>query len=204
MERVGEDFLARLPAAHPEFTIEEDRDNFDYLYRVTELSDLAGTQFHDKKNLLNQFQSKYHYTFAPLTPELLEECLRFQHEWCEEKRCELIEGLCQENCAVQTMLRHFVPLALLGGALLVDEQLAAFTLAEPLNPETLVIHVEKARSGITGIYQAINREFLRHQTQAFSFVNREQDLGIEGLRKAKLSYNPLRLIRKYRISVPYA
>ena len=201
LERLGEDFIACLPAEHADFTVAEERDNFDYLYSVQEMIELAGQKFHDKKNLLNQFEKRYHYTYTPLTQELADECLKFQHEWCVEKRCESIEGLDQENCAARLMLRYFDRLGLLGGAMLLDGQLAAYTLGELLNPETLVIHVEKGRSGVTGIYQAINREFLRHIAQHFSFVNREQDLGLEGLRKAKLSYHPVQLIKKYIIRV---
>ncbi len=200
LERLGEDFIARLPAEHADFLVSEDRDNFDYLYRVDELIELAGPQFHDKKNLLNQFERRYQYTYTPLTQELANECVKFQHAWCVEKNCERIAGLNQENCAARVMLRDFDRLGLLGGVLLLDDQLAAYTLGEPLNPETLVIHVEKGRTGVTGIYQAINREFLRHTAQHFTLVNREQDLGFEGLRKAKLSYNPVRLVKKYIIT----
>ncbi len=200
LERLGEDFIARLPAGNADFIMEEDRDNFDYLYSVEELIDFPGQKFHDKKNLLTQFQRKYHYSYAPLTQELAEVCLEFQHEWCVEKRCEVIEGLSHENCAAQLMLQYFDRLGLLGGVLFIDDRLAAYTLAEPLNPDTVVIHVEKGQLGVTGIYQAINWEFLRHDARQFHYVNREQDLGIDGLRKAKLSYNPVRLIKKYTIA----
>lgn len=204
LERLGEDFIARLPAEHAEFTVSEDRDNFDYLYSVQELTELAGAKFHDKKNLLKQFENHHHATYLPLTQELADVCLQFQHEWCVEKRCESIEGLHQENCAARLMLRYFEQLGLLGGVLLLDDQLTAYTLGEPLNPETLVIHVEKGRTGVTGVYQAINREFLRHAARDVTLVNREQDLGLAGLRKAKMSYNPLRMIRKYVITANYS
>jgi len=199
LDRVGEDFVARLPAEHPDFTVVEDRDNFDYLYSIQELIELPGKKFHDKKNLLNQFLQKYTCEYLPLTPELARECLRFQHEWCVERRCEAIEGLNHENCAARLMLEDYAALDLLGGVLTIDGHLAAYTLAEPLNPDTLVIHIEKGQTGITGIYQAINREFLRYAAAGYTYANREQDLGLPGLRKAKLSYNPVRLVKKYKI-----
>ena len=97
------------------------------------------------------------------------------------------------------MLSNFRVLSSKGGIIRIAEKIVALTLGERLNPDTLVVHVEKAKSGIIGIYQAINWEFLKSQAQGFRFVNREQDLGVEGLRRAKMSYNPVRLIKKYRI-----
>ena len=199
IERVGEDIIAGLPD-DPTVIITEDRDQFDYLYDAQELIDLPGERFHDKKNLLAQFRTKYNAKYLPLTPALAKECVTFAHQWCIERNCERAEGLARENCAVVRMLAHFAELHLLGGALTIDDQLIAFTLAEPLTSDTLVIHVEKADNHLTGAYQAINHEFLIHQTVAFRYVNREQDLGVKGLRKAKLSYNPVRLIKKYRIT----
>lgn len=191
--RVGEDFLTPdLPA-----TVAADRDNDDYLYAVEELIDLPGDKFHDKKNLLNQFRKKYEYRYLPLTPEIIDRGLSFQHTWCAERECEKDEGLAHEHCATFRMLRHFRELELLGGAFEVDGQLVSLTLAEPLNPETMVIHVEKGKAGMTGIYQAINQEFLSHAAREYRYVNREQDLGIPGLRKAKMSYNPVRLVEKF-------
>lgn len=200
LERVGEDFITHLPADCPEMTVQEDRDNFDYLYSTAELIALAGEKYHDKKNLLNQFVKKYHYQYVPLTEAMAREALQFQHDWCVERRCEVIEGLNHENCAAQLMLNYYCRLGLMGGALTIDGHLAAYTLAEPLNPTTLVIHVEKGQTGLTGVYQAINWEFLRHAAEGYTCVNREQDLGIDGLRKTKLSYNPAGLVKKYRIT----
>ncbi len=200
IERVGEDFIAAVVWDDSQFVISEDRDNFDYLYSIGELTELAGEKFHDKKNLLNQFLKKYQYRYQDLTPELIPECLKFKKEWCEERDCEKVEGLKQENCAVRLMLANFHSLSSKGGIIWIAEKIVALTLGERLNENTLVIHVEKAKNGITGLYQAINWEFLKSQAPDFTFVNREQDLGVEGLRRAKMSYNPVRLIKKYRIT----
>lgn len=199
VERAGEDFIAAGAWKGSGFAASEDRDNFDYLYDTGELTELAGEKFHDKKNLLNQFLKKYQYRYQNLTPELIPECLKFKKEWCEERNCEKVEGLRQEKYAVLQMLSNFRVLSSKGGIIRIAEKIVALTLGERLNPDTLVVHVEKAKSGIIGIYQAINWEFLKSQAQGFRFVNREQDLGVEGLRRAKMSYNPVRLIKKYRI-----
>ncbi|HOF88851.1 MAG TPA: phosphatidylglycerol lysyltransferase domain-containing protein [Armatimonadota bacterium] len=200
IERAGEDFLAGEDWASWPVTVTEDRDNADYVYSVPELIALKGEKYHDKKNLLHQFEKRYpgaHY--VPLAPELIGRSLLFQHEWCEERECAHNDGLQQEMCAVFQMLTHFESLSAVGGAIELDGRLIALTLGERLNAETFVIHIEKAKPGVAGLYQAINREFLAHAVLDYPYVNREQDLGIPGLRKAKLSYNPVRMVMKYRI-----
>lgn len=197
IERVDESFLQEIPADGCTFL--EDRDQFDYLYSVQELIELPGERFHDKKNLLAQCRKKYRYLYRPLDTAAVLECLSFAHDWCVERNCEKNESLSRENCAVTQMLAHYNDLDIMGGALEIDGELSAFTLAERLDRDTIVIHVEKARAGIVGAYQAINREFLFHAANDYTYVNREQDLGVEGLRKAKLSYNPVRLLKKFRI-----
>lgn len=195
--RVGEDFLARTTLR--DATAREDRDNFDYVYSVPELTELRGDQYHDKKNLLNQFLSHNTYRYITLSQEMADRSVRFQHDWCAERECEKHESLSREDCATHRMLCHFGALHLLGGAIEIDGQIVALTLGEALNADTFVIHIEKAKAGITGLYQAINREFLAHAATAYPFVNREQDLGVPGLRKAKLSYNPVRMEQKYLV-----
>ena len=200
IERVGEDIIARLGDAAASFDLREDRDDYDYLYNARELIDLPGRRFHNKKNLLNQFQRTVNYRFLPMTAEHVEECLHFSHEWCREKRCKEDVSLSQENCAVVQMLEQFSSLGAVGGVLEIDGHVKAFTLGEPLNTDTFVIHVEKAAAGYTGIYQTINWEFVRHAAETFTYINREQDLGYASLRKAKESYNPVRMIKKYRVA----
>lgn len=200
IDRVGEDFFAGDdPGAWP-FTVEEDRDNFDYVYRVDELTALKGEKFHDKKNLLHQFQrNSPDARYVPLTRELVGRSLLFQHEWCDERECEKDASLHQEMCATYQILLHFERLGVIGGGIELDGRLVALTIAERLNPDTLVIHVEKGRARMTGIYQAINQAFLAHAADGYTYVNREQDLGVAGLRKAKMSYNPARMVKKYTI-----
>lgn len=198
IERVGEDMVKKI-SDDGIFKIEEDRNNFDYVYSVNELINLSGDKFHDKKNLLNQFKRKYQYRYFSMTDSIIDRCIHFEHEWCEEKDCEKKEGLNKENCAVLEMLKNFKALNIKGGVIEVDGKFVAITMGERLNEDTFVVHIEKAKSSITGLYQAINNEFLKNEANEFKFVNREQDLGFEGLRKAKLSYNPVKMVKKYSI-----
>ena len=198
IERVGEDFLARLEPAL-QSAAREDRDDFDYVYSVPELIALHGPKYHDKKNLLHQLDKAADWQYRPMTLALIERSLPFQHHWCQERNCTENAGLLREHCATFRMLTNFTALGLRGGAIEIDGRLAAITLGEPLNADTWVIHIEKAMGGLPGLYQAINREFLRDACAEYAYVNREQDLGIPGLRKAKTSYNPVRMVKKYTI-----
>ena len=199
IERVGEDFMEHALSDRTGLDIQEDRDNFDYVYDIQELIALKGNKFHDKRNHINNFIKNFLYNYIPITSVLIMQCMEFAHEWCNERECEKDEGLTKEECATYRMLRHFDELGIKGGAIEMEGRICALTMGERLNPDTLVIHIEKAKAGIQGLYQAINQEFLRHEAGGLKFVNREQDLGVLGLRRAKKSYNPVRMIRKYRI-----
>ncbi len=178
----------------------ESREHWDYLYSVPELTALAGNRFHKKKNLLNQFRKLYDWTYAPLTADCVEQALELQDAWCLWRDCESDCTLVQENEAIFRVLTNWDRLpGLLGGAIRVQGRMVAYTVADALDPDTLVIHFEKGHPEYKGVYQAINQAFLEHEARLFSRVNREQDLGDEGLRKAKLSYNPVDFVRKCEV-----
>ncbi|MEW6599899.1 MAG: phosphatidylglycerol lysyltransferase domain-containing protein [Nitrospirota bacterium] len=198
-ERVPESFIRAHLMNNENFIYEEERDHFDYVYDVIELIELKGRKFHDKKNRINAFRNSYKYEYASLTPELVRECLEFEHYWCEVRDCRNHPGLRKEQCAIYRMLRNFNSLDIRGGIIRVGGRIAALTLGEKLLSDTMVIHVEKANSDIPGLYQAINQEFLMHEAGDCRFVNREQDLGVEGLRNAKMSYNPIAFVKKYKV-----
>lgn len=182
----------------PEIT--EARSDWDYVYRVEELVALKGNRFHKKKNLLNQFKKNYAYQFVPLSLKRAEQALALQDDWCTWRDCESDGVLSAENRAIQKTLEAWDRLpGLLGGAILVEDYIVAYTVAEALNGDNLVIHFEKGCTAHKGVYQAINQMFLENVSQDFVFVNREQDLGDEGLRKAKLSYHPAHFMKKYRV-----
>ncbi len=199
MDRVPESFVNAYIKDNRDFIIEEARDHFDYLYTITELAELKGRKYHDKRNKVNKFRSLYNYEYLSLTPDVIDECLDFEDDWCEVKECEKYYGLEKERNAILQMLLNFESLPVKGGAIRINSRIEALTLGEPMSQDTVVIHIEKANTGIPGLYQAINQEFLLHEAKDYLYVNREQDLGIPGLRNSKMSYNPLRFIKKYRV-----
>jgi len=181
---------------------EEERGHWDYVYSVNELVDLKGNRFHKKKNLLNQFIKKYDYTYVPFAPELIDQAMAMQESWCTWRDCESSDVLAAENHAIFRVLNNWGQLnGTLGGALMVDGSMVAYTVAEALTPQSVVIHFEKGDTRFKGVYQAINQMFLAHSARDFLTVNREQDLNDEGLRKSKLSYNPTELLHKYRVTI---
>jgi hypothetical protein len=190
-----------LSGLSSELVIEEEPDQFDYIYSREDLADLPGNKFHDKKNLLRQFERKYDTTFEPLTVKTIEEALKFEHSWCKTRECEKDPGLTREMCAIYNMLSHFEVLRLHGAAVRFEGKIIGITMGEPLNNDTFVVHVEKADDQYRGIYQFINQRFTQLIDPKYTWINREQDLGVPGLRRAKQSYNPVRLGRKYTIKL---
>lgn len=197
--RVPELLVKSWELVEGDFTVCKERDHWDYLYLVEELIELKGNRFHKKKNLLNQFAAKFPATYKPLDASSIAQALLMQMDWCAWKNCEASAGLAAENRVISKVLDSYDSFQnILGGALVVERQIVAFTVAEKLDAETLVIHFEKGMNGYVGVYQAMNQIFLQEHSD-FVTVNREQDLGNEGLRKAKLSYNPTGFLKKYKI-----
>ncbi|MBW2607873.1 MAG: DUF2156 domain-containing protein [Deltaproteobacteria bacterium] len=180
--------------------IEEERGNWDYIYSISELIELKGKRFHKKKNLLNQFRKNYNFQFIPFDTETIHKAMTMQEDWCTWRDCESSDILAAENNAVFRVLNSWEKLnGLIGGAIIVNETMAAYTVAESLSADMLLIHFEKGNTDFKGIYQAINQLFLENSGKNYEIVNREQDLGDEGLRKAKLSYHPTDFLKKYRV-----
>jgi hypothetical protein len=181
---------------------EEDRGQWDYIYYVQELSELRGKKFHKKKNLVNQFKKLYTYTYEPMTADCVEAVLEMQEEWCMWRECEDSQSLLAENDAIRRVLEQWdeIP-SLLGGSIQIDGKVIAYTVAEAINGDTVVIHFEKGKTDYKGVYQAINNFFMKEEGSRFTFVNREQDLDDEGLRKAKMSYNPVAFAKKFIVEL---
>lgn len=186
---------------NPIFAVEFDRDNSDYLFMISDLVSLKGSKYDGKRNLIKNFKSRYTYTYMPLSDDCATKCLEFEERWCVIKNCDSVEGLKQERLAIKEMAAHFKDFNLIGGAIVIEGKICAVAIAEILNPQTLVMHVLKADPNIPGLYQTIHNEFLAHITLPHTYVNFEQDLGIEGLRKAKASYHPCEIIKKYTITL---
>ena len=190
---------ADLEAILPEqFTFTEDRDYADYIYLRSDLSTLKGKKFQAKRNHINRFRNTYpDYEYTPITPDRIQECLDLEEEWCKVNNCDQQEGTGNERRALVYALHNFEALGLTGGILRVNGKIVAFTFGMPINHETFGVHVEKADTTIDGAYAMINYEFANRIPEQYIYINREEDLGIEGLRKAKLSYQPATILEKY-------
>ena len=185
-----------------EIRVEEERGNWDYLYNVTDLIELKGKRYHKKKNLINQFTRKYDFSYLPFGADMVEQAMAMQTDWCTWRDCESSDILSSENRAIFKILKDWQQLAgLFGGALVVEGSMVAYTVAEALTGATLLIHFEKGDTQFKGVYQAVNQMFLANSAAQYAYVNREQDLNDEGLRKAKMSYHPVDYQRKYRVSL---
>ena len=192
---------ADLEEAAPDcFRFTADRDYYDYIYLRTDLATLKGKRYQPKRNHINKFLRTYpDYQYLPLDVTLVPECLELADRWCrlnettEEERRELED----EHRSLTDALNHFDELGLLGGVLHVGGRIVAFTFGAPINANTFDVCVEKADVDIEGSYTMINYEFANHIPEQYFFVNREEDLGLEGLRKAKLSYYPEVLLEKW-------
>lgn len=197
--RIGEKDKDAVVAASG-FHAREDRDNADYVYSVRELVELKGKGFDGKRNLIRKFRRLYAYEYVHLDAGAVKECRAFQDFWCAMRDCEGEKSLKDERRAVDEICHNFGLFGLAGGAIRVKDTIVAMAIGQRLNADTMVMHVLKAVPDMPGLYQVMNNEFLAREAGGYEYVNMEQDLGIEGLRKAKLSYHPVRLIPKYKIS----
>ncbi len=168
---------------------------YDYIYLLKDMATLAGRKFSAKRNHINRFKANYNWGFELITSENLGQCREMSREWCRRHNCGEDVLLKYEECAVNRCFKNYSALNLEGGLLRVDGEVVAFTMGDRLNSDTYDIHVEKALSEYQGVYQMINREFAAHIQNKYPdliYMNREEDMGYEGLRKAKLSYYPIR------------
>lgn len=201
--RVPETLADVWAAAMPgRVRVQEAREHWDYVYSVPELVALSGNRFHKKKNLLSQFSKGYTFDYRPLTADCIEEVLQMQLEWCQWREAECDATLKAENQAIARVVKDWDRLPnLLGGGIRVEGRMVAYTVAEALDDSMLVIHFEKGHTAFKGVYQAINQMFLANLDHEYAYVNREQDLGDEGLRKAKNSYHPVMFMKKFAVDV---
>lgn len=190
------------PALPPGAMVVEDRDNADYVYRREDLASLSGRHFTKKRNHINQCLAAYNCRYEIITAETVQECLDMQDRWCADRNCRTEPGLCGEYQAIEETMRHYGELPVTGGAIRIEGSIEAFTVGEALNPSTAVCHFEKAMPQFHGLAQLINQWFAQNNLAGFTYVNREQDLGIPGLRRAKESYVPEHLVEKVRIVLP--
>ena len=182
-----------------QFEFTPDCYTFDYVYEVEKMATLAGKKLHAKRNHINRFiEANPSWVYEPITLETLPQCMDMVREWVQEHPNQ--GGYASEMYALNRAFSNFEALGLEGGLLRTEGKVIAFTMGEPLNSDTYIIHFEKAFPGIQGAYPMINREFARHIQRShpqLQYINREDDMGIEFLKKAKRSYYPAFLLEKY-------
>jgi hypothetical protein len=192
----------RLQQLMPDnFNFLSNRNYSDYLYLRDDLVNLSGKKFQPKRNHINQFLKNYkNYQFTNITPELIPQCLKLEYTWANSSTTAQ-EGiaLAAEQRAINIALENYEALGLSGGALLVDNKVVAFTFGSQISECTFDVSVEKANTEIIGVYAMVNNLFAKKIPEKFIYINREEDLGIEGLRKAKLSYQPIDILEKFTV-----
>ncbi len=175
------------------FKFKENRDDADYIYLTENLAALNGKKYHSKRNHIKFFEKNYNWTYESLSEKNINDCIRMTEKWIEENEEKLDDGVDKELNVIKRAFDNFTALGYVGGLIRVDGETVAWTLGEKLSEDTFCTHFEKAFASYRGAYPIINREFAKNELSAYTFVNREEDMGLEGLRRAKLSYHPVKL-----------
>lgn len=198
MYGVTPDAIKEIEDAFPgKFRFEAKRDFFDYIYLTDDLINLSGKKYHAKRNHIAYFKKTFSWSFEEMNRSNLDECYAMNEKWEEMNREKNPEELDTEKNAIIKAFENFDELDLQGGLLRADGDIVAYTIGEEINSEFFCTHIEKAFSDVRGAYPAINQEFAKNLLSGYKYINREEDTGSEGLRKAKLSYYPAILLEKY-------
>ncbi|MGL4673034.1 DUF2156 domain-containing protein [Cetobacterium sp.] len=180
-----------------DFEVKEERDSFDYIYSREDLAFLKGRKFSSKKNKVNKFIKTYEYTYEKISDINIEEVRAFQQKWSENRKED--EIILSETLGIEGVLNNYEKLKLRGGVLKVDNRIVAYAIGEKLTENMGVVHIEKGDFEYMGSYQMINMLLAREEFPDVEFLNREDDFGSLGLREAKLSYQPIKFLKKYSI-----
>lgn len=206
---LNEKMTRKIEEAFPgQYDFSTNRDSSDYIYLVSNLATLPGSKYHKKKNHLNRFKKNYEFQYEQINEKNYDECIAMKDEWLAGRLAFLSEGtqededkakktLFIESNAINYAFKNYDALKLVGGLIRVNGKVVAFTMGERLSSDAFVTHFEKALDGYDGLYAAINQQFAEHELGEYTYVNREDDLGIPGLRKAKESYYPEIIYEKY-------
>ena len=188
-----DDQVSQLQTANSKLQtkIEPIRNQYDYIYRRTDLAALQGGHLQAKRNHVNRFRAAHpDFEYRQLTPELFDECRRLTEIWQGEKNENENETIDAEKQVMETIFSNWDALGMIGGSIFIDGQMIAFTYGAAVTTDTFDVCVEKADRRIEGAFAIINQQFAEHLPEQFVYLNREEDMGIPGLRKAKLSYHP--------------
>ncbi len=196
-ERMIEDLETHFPG---QYRLTDMEDSADYIYATRKMMTLAGKKMQAKRNFVNRFRKAYvdRWSYETITDQNKQEAYDFHLHWCQTgNNCPNGTMYSGETCAVSLALNHRDALGMTGGILRLDGKVIAFTMGCPVSEDTFVVQLEKAEASIVGAYQMVNQQFAQHHFEGYTYVNREDDLGLEGLRNAKLSYHPDLMGKKY-------
>ncbi len=171
---------------------------YDYIYNSEDLAFFKGRKYHGKRNHVNRFKENK-WSFRLMTDKDFDECTHFAAE-SYNNLDDADFSAAVEQYALHVFFSNFDRLGLVGGMLFSNDELVGFTIGEPLNSNTFDVHIEKARADVQGAYPTLCSEFIKACGLDFKYINREEDLGLDGLRKSKLSYRPTYLLEKYKVS----
>ena len=189
-----------LERNYQKLVFEEHRDYFDYVYLSSDLAELSGSNYSKIRNRLNKFKRNYNYTIEKISKENMAEIREFLKRWCLWKDCESDPILENERKAILYSMSRFFELGLSGNIIRIDGNIEAIAVYEGMNPDTAIVHYEKGSPDYDGIYKAINAETAKTLQKDFMYINRESDMGLPGLRKAKQSYRPHHMVEVYHIN----
>lgn len=215
MQGVTRDMYDRLSAVLPDtFIYKPLRRDFDYLYHSNDLIQLSGKKYQPKRNHIHKLQSLPGCTYRPLQLSDIPACMEMTCQWIHQNHIyneEFISSetesgirentIAEELQAIQYAFSHWEALGLQGGVLFLDEKMIAYTYGQPISTDTFGVHIEKADSEVDGAYPLINQLFAQQVATSYTYINREEDMGLAGLRKAKLSYHPVALIEKGEVTL---
>lgn len=193
-------FRDMMLQAYPQLHVMPTDIAWDYVYERESLATLKGKKLHGKRNHINKFLANYpDYEYRNLTPDMIEDCTALYEKWIAER--ENSKELMDERKSVQLALQNMQALGLTGGVIYVNGKLSAFTIGERIRDDVQLVHIEKADTDIDGLYPMINQQYVLHACQDVTYINREEDMGHAGMRKAKRSYHPAYMVEKYLLSL---
>lgn len=184
-----------------EFVFEYDEYNAEYMYNTSDLANLQGKKYHSKRNHINAFLKNHSFEYFEYNECYAYDCLTIHDKWCESRDISGTDEAEEEFLSTQNAIQYFNRLDFKGCVIYVDGAPAAFSFGERISEDTAIIHIEKTTGEYDGLYQLINREFVRNCWSDTTYINRAEDMGLEGLRKAKQSYYPAFMLGRYDMTV---
>ena len=198
---VSEPFYKLLTDSLEQYEEERTPFNDDYVYLAQSLAELKGKKLHSKRNHINSFiANNDNWEYVKITSNDLRECMDLYDQWSLGKNEPTLDDY-DERLTVELAIKYMDDLKLFGGGIRINGILKAFSIGEHTSRDMMTVHIEKADASVNGLFPLINQQFVIHESNGAKYVNREDDMGIEGLRKAKLSYHPCRMIEKYKITL---